>query len=44
LRKAKTIDMILDKEATSRDDVLDAMSLACRRITINIASSSWIEK
>ena len=40
LRTAKATDMILDKEATSSNDVLDAMSLACKRITIN--RTSWI--
>ena len=40
LRTAKAIDMILDKEATSSDDVLYAMSLACKRVTMNRAS--WI--
>jgi len=35
LRTAQAIDMILDKEATASDDLLDAMSLACKRITVN---------
>jgi len=39
LRTVKATDTILDKEATSSDDVLDAVSLACKSITIN---RSWI--
>jgi hypothetical protein len=35
LRTTQATDMILDNEATSNDDLLDAMSLACKRITIN---------
>ena len=35
LRTAQATNMILDKEATSNDDLLEAMSLACKRITIN---------
>lgn len=35
LRTAKATDLILDKEATESDDVLDAMCLACKRISIS---------
>lgn len=35
LRTAKATDMILDKNATTSDDVLDAMTLAVKRISIN---------
>jgi hypothetical protein len=35
LRTATATDMILDKDATTSNDVLDAMTLACKRISIN---------
>jgi hypothetical protein len=34
LRTAKATDLILDKDATESDDVLDATALACKRISI----------
>jgi hypothetical protein len=35
LRTATATDMILDKEATNSDDLLDSLCLSCKRITIN---------
>ena len=35
LRTAQATDMILDKAATQSDDVLDALTLACRDIRVN---------
>jgi hypothetical protein len=35
LRTAKATDLIPDKEATESDDVLEAMCLACKRITVS---------
>jgi hypothetical protein len=35
LRTAEATDLILDKERTESDDVLDAMCLACKRISIS---------
>jgi hypothetical protein len=35
LRTAKATDLILDKEATESDDILDAICLACKRISIS---------
>jgi hypothetical protein len=35
LRRASATDMILNKETTESDDLLDALSLACKQITIN---------
>lgn len=35
LRTAQATDMILDKEATASDDLLDAMCLSCMRIRVN---------
>jgi hypothetical protein len=35
LRTATVIEMIHDKDATTSNDVLDAMTLACKRISIN---------
>jgi hypothetical protein len=35
LRTASATDMILNKETTESDDLLDALSLACKQITIN---------
>jgi hypothetical protein len=35
LRTATATEMILDKDATTSNDVLDAMTLACKRISIN---------
>jgi hypothetical protein len=35
LRTAQAIDMILQKDVTSSNDVLDAVCLACKRISLN---------
>jgi hypothetical protein len=35
LRTASATDMILNKETTESDDLLDALSLACKQITIS---------
>jgi len=35
LRTATATEMILDKDVTTSNDVLDAMTLACKRISIN---------
>jgi hypothetical protein len=35
LRTALATDMILNKDTTESDDLLDALSLACKQITIN---------
>jgi hypothetical protein len=35
LRTAPATDMILNKETTEIDDLLDALSLACKQFTIN---------
>jgi hypothetical protein len=35
LRTASATDMILNKDTTESDDLLDALSLACKQITIN---------
>jgi hypothetical protein len=35
LRTASATDMILNKETTESDDLLDALSLACKQVTIN---------
>jgi hypothetical protein len=35
LRTAKATDLILDKESTESDGVLDATCLACKRISIS---------
>ena len=35
LRTASAIDMILNKDTTESDDLLDALSLACKQVTIN---------
>jgi hypothetical protein len=35
LRTASATDMILNKETTESDDLLDALSLACKQIAIN---------
>lgn len=35
LRTATATDLILDKEATTSDDTLDAFSLACYRVKVN---------
>jgi hypothetical protein len=35
LRTASATDMILNKETTESDDLLDALSLASKQITIN---------
>ena len=35
LRTASATDMIINKETTESDDLLDALSLACKQITIN---------
>jgi hypothetical protein len=43
LRIAQAIDMILDKEATALDDLLDAMCLACKRIAINRQQKQWYD-
>jgi hypothetical protein len=35
LRTASATDMILNKDTTESDDLLDALSLACKQVTIN---------
>ena len=35
LRTASSTDMFLNKDTTESDDLLDALSLACKQITIN---------
>jgi hypothetical protein len=35
LRTASATDMFLNKDTTESDDLLDALSLACKQITIN---------
>jgi hypothetical protein len=35
LRTATSTDMILHKDKTSNSDILDAMTLACKRVSIN---------
>ena len=35
LRTASATDMILNKDTTESDDLLDALSLACKLITVN---------
>jgi hypothetical protein len=41
LRPAQATDLILDKEATESDDLLDAFGLACNRTTESIRRSCF---